>query len=260
MEFLGEILRQTDVFLLIFGRVLGFLLLAVPFSNRSVPAQVKVGFAALLSFLLLSVHPGGARVASGLAGYLVQLAGEVGVGLVLGFLTQLAFSALQLAGQLIDMQMGFGIVNVIDPQYGTQVPVVGNFKYALALLFFLAVDGHHTLLRALASSYQALPLGPPVLTGPFYAHVFSAAGMMFVNAFKIALPVVGALYIADFALGIIARTVPQMNVFVVGMPLKVGVGIGFLLILLPLYLWVFGVLVDGLFHDLARVLVLLRRS
>lgn len=260
MEFLVSLFREVDLYFLIWARITGFMLTAIPFNSRNIPGQVRVWLAALITFLIFTSHPReNLQIAQTPGGYLLQFLGEALIGAILGFLTQLTFSALQLAGQMIDMQMGFGIVNVIDPQYGIQIPVLGNFKYILAVLFFLTINGHHMLLAALARSYHFLPLGNLHFSGAFYSFIFTLAGEMFLTAFKISLPVLGALFITDLALGIIARTVPQMNVFIIGLPLKIGVGLGLLMLILPLFLWIFSSIFTGLFEDLNKLLVILGR-
>lgn len=222
--------------------------------------QVKLWLAVLFSYLIFMVYPRGTVAVSGdLFGYLIQFGGEFLTGAIIGFLTQITFAIFQFAGQMLDMQIGFGIVNVIDPQNGIQAPILGNFKNLLALLFFLSINGHHNLLRALELSYTYLPIGTVHISGEFYTFIFSVGGEMFASAFKIALPVLGSLFIADLAMGIIARTVPQMNVFIVGLPLKIGIGLGTLLLISPLFAWIFHGVFSGLFDNLSRLLVILRR-
>lgn len=138
MEFLSYIYHYLDLYILIWGRIVGFFMTTIPFNNRNFPSLLRVWLAALISFLVLMVYPNNAvQISNNLFGYFIQFLGEVLIGAILGFLTQLVFSTFQFAGQIIDMQIGFGIVNVIDPQSGVQLPVLGNFKYILALIFFL---------------------------------------------------------------------------------------------------------------------------
>ncbi|MDH7576747.1 MAG: flagellar biosynthetic protein FliR [Bacillota bacterium] len=260
MDFLGSLFNEIDLYFLIWGRITGFLLTAIPFNNRNIPAQVKIWLAALITFLIFMIHPReNLQIAQTVMTYLFQFLGEVLIGAIIGFLTQLVFSTLQLAGQMIDMQIGFGIVNVIDPQYGIQIPVLGNFKYILAVLFFFVINGHHLLLTALTRSYHTIPIGNLHFSGTFYSFIFTLAGELFSTALKISLPVLGALFITDLALGIVARTVPQMNVFIVGLPLKIGVGLGLLMLIMPLFIWIFNLLFTGLFEDLNKLMVILGR-
>jgi flagellar biosynthetic protein FliR len=260
MDFITALIQKADIYFLIFGRVAGLFLTGIPFNVSNIPVQIKIWLAAVTAFFIFMIfwqEPMG--IASGLIGYLLQFLGEIMIGAALGFLTQLTFGIFQLAGQFLDVQTGFGIVNVIDPNTGTQVPVLGNFKYIIALIFFISINGHHYLLAAIKQSYHYLPLGTAHISGPLVGWVMNLAGQMFSSAFMIALPVLGALFIADLALGVIARTVPQMNVFLVGMPLKIGLGIALVLVMIPLLVWAFGRVFAGLFEDLMNMLILLGR-
>src|SRR5690606_3293279 len=147
---------------------------------------------------------------------------EVLVGLAMGLIVTTVMMAVYLAGQLIDVPMGFGMVNVMDPQMGSEAPVVAQFYFAIALLTFFLIDGHHGLLRALVQSFDVVPLGGATLSGGVPAIALDAVRSMFSLGLKIALPVIGALFLTDVALGIVARAGSQMNVCFVGFPLKVG--------------------------------------
>ncbi|HHV35333.1 MAG TPA: flagellar type III secretion system protein FliR [Syntrophomonadaceae bacterium] len=261
MELLDLFFQKADLYLLFWGRVTGLFLTAIPFNSRNIPVQIKVWLAAFVAFFLfMSYWQEPITVAPGLVGYLFQFLSELLIGAAIGFLTQIAFAIFQVAGQFIDMQTGFGIVNVIDPQSGLQFPVIGTFKYIIAVIFFLSINGHHYLLAALNQSYHYLPLGEKAqISEPLIRWILNLGGGMFSTAFKIALPILGALFIADLALGVIARTVPQMNVFLVGMPFKIGLGLALVLIMMPLLVWAFGRVFAGLFEDLTTIMILLGR-
>ena len=143
---------------------------------------------------------------------------------VMGFMVNMALAAVQVAGQLIDVPMGFGMVNVLDPQLGIRMPVIGQLQQIIALWAFLLVDGHHVLFRALAESYRLLPVGGT----PFFFHgtalVVRGFSAMFLLGFTIALPIVGVLFLTSIGLGILVRLIPQVNVFMVGYPLKILLG------------------------------------
>jgi flagellar biosynthetic protein FliR len=172
---------------------------------------------------------------------------ELLVGCAIGFVSNMIFAGIQLAGQLMDMQMGFGIVNVVDPLSGTQVPLLGNFTQAMALLLFLAVDGHHYLIQSVVNSYQLIPVMGMHLTGHFMDQLVKVMVYVFAIAIKISSPLVLTVLTADIAMGFIGRTVPQMNVFIVGMPLKILLGFICLLMLVPVYAWVFETIFDNVF-------------
>jgi flagellar biosynthetic protein FliR len=253
--------QGLNIYMLIFARMAGFFLTAIPFSASNIPSQAKVWLAAAVAFLVFMIsYQEPVQVADGLWGYTLQIMGELLIGCILGFVTQLVFAAFQLAGQLLDMQIGFGMVNVIDPQSGIQVPLFGNFLYLLALLCFFTVNGHHVMLSCIFQSYRLLPTGGGIqLTGSFYNYIFSIAGQMFVIAFKLALPILGSLLVADMVLGIIARTVPQLNVFIVSMPLKIGLGLGLVMVIMPIFVWAFDAQFNMLYQYLNNILAILRR-
>lgn len=158
--------------------------------------------------------------------YFLLIIKEALVGLLIGFIAYLILSAIQIAGGFIDFQMGFAIANVIDPQTGAQSPLMGQYLYTISLFFLLTVNGHHLMLDGVFYSYEFIPLDQPWI--PFgnenmVEFVIKAFNSMFIIAFQMSIPVVGSLFLVDIALGIVARTVPQLNVFVVGLPLKIGV-------------------------------------
>jgi flagellar biosynthetic protein FliR len=145
-----------------------------------------------------------------------------------------------MAGELIGVDMGFGIVNIIDPMSGEQVSLIGQYKYILSLLLFLIINGHHFLLNALRGSFLAIPLGAANFRGMITDQIIFMSTEIFKIAIQISGPALVALFLTTFVMGIIARTVPQMNIFIVGFPLKIFVGLFMLAISLPLFVYVFG--------------------
>ena len=157
------------------------------------------------------------------------------MGLVLGYAGRLLFIGIQFAGQLSGLQMGFGIVNVIDPASHDQISIIGQFLNILAILMVLTLDGHHVILNGLISSFDAVPLGGVVLQAAI-AHKFIAlTSEVFIIAIKISAPILIALFLISTAMGVLARTVPQMNVFIVGFPVQLAVGLSVLVATLPLF-------------------------
>lgn len=158
--------------------------------------------------------------------YILLVMKEVLVGLFIGFMAYMMLSAVQTAGGFIDFQMGFAIANVIDPQTGAQSPLIGQYLYVFTLLLLLTVNGHHLILDGIYYSYQLIPIDQMVFAltdDHFVEFVFRSFAMMFTIAFQMAIPIVATLFLVDVALGILARTVPQLNVFVVGFPIKIAV-------------------------------------
>ncbi|WP_425060871.1 flagellar biosynthetic protein FliR [Sporomusa carbonis] len=225
------------------------------FGARNIPVMVKAGLSLILSYILLPllVRPN-IIVPDALLPYVALVAGEFLIGLILGFACSFVFYGIQMAGSLLDTQIGFGIVNVMDPQFGQQVPLVGNFKYILALVVFLATNSHHIFLSAVFYSFKLVPVTKGVFSPNMSNIVVDMVAGIFIVAFKISLPVLVSLVLTDVALGILARTMPQMNIFVVGVPGKIIVGIFVLSLALPFYIGFLEVIFSGAFHDIYRLL------
>jgi flagellar biosynthetic protein FliR len=182
---------------------------------------------------------------------------EFSVGFILGFIVLLVFVSVQLAGQFIDMRMGFALANVMDPQNGNQTAVIGQFKNVLAILFFLSINGHHYLLRSLSKSFEIAPLTSLQLSNPLFAKLLRMIGDLFPVAFKIALPLIAVLFITDIAFGLVARTVPQLNIFVVGLPTKILVGLLILFFTMPIYVSTMKALFKDMFINLNQIINIL---
>ncbi|GAC92073.1 flagellar biosynthesis protein FliR [Anoxybacillus flavithermus NBRC 109594] len=216
-----ELYTYVPTFLLIFARVASFFVTMPLFSYRNVPNVHKIGFAFFISWLMFfSLDPKPLDIDGT---YMMLLIKEVLVGLLIGLVAFIIMSAIQIAGGFIDFQMGFAIANVIDPQTGAQSPLMGQYLYTIALFFLLAVNGHHMLLDGIFYSYQFIPLDHLVSFGneQIAEQVVRLFQAMFVIALQMAIPIVGCLFLVDVALGIVARTVPQMNIFVIGLPVKI---------------------------------------
>ena len=173
------------------------------------------------------------------------------IGVILGFAGRLLFEGIQMAGQLVGFQMGFSIVNIIDPVTSEQVSIIAEFQYLLAGLLFLAVDGHHLLLQAVSESYTVVPVLGFHLTGALMQNLVDLTREMFVVAMKISAPIIVALVFANIGLGLVARTVPQINIFVVGFPLQIAIGLLGIGLTVPVFLHVTTGLFSGLSGQIA---------
>src|SRR6266446_1362185 len=191
----------------------------------SVPRRFRVLFVFGLAALLAAAT--GTRAASGaqdVAGFAGMAATEAMLGALLAFGILTAFAALQLAGRLIDLQLGFGVATLIDPATRGHAPLLGTLLWMVAVVVFFAIDGHHALIRALALSLQSVPPGTP-LPDLELAPVVGQFGAMFTFAMAIAAPVVLVLLLVDAVVAVMARTMPQMNIFFLSLPLKILVGL-----------------------------------
>ncbi|WP_217585595.1 flagellar biosynthetic protein FliR [Lentibacillus saliphilus] len=249
-------LAILPTFLLIFARVAAFFVAMPLFSYRTIPAPFKVGMSFFLA--LMMVYTVDVPDEAILTMYPVLLLKEVVVGLFIGLIAYIILSAVQIAGGFIDFQMGFAIANVVDPQTGAQSPLIGQYFYIIALLFLLSVDGHHIIIDGIYNSYALVPLEGLIDFGQqsIAMFVIETFNKMFVIAFQIAIPIVGCLFLVDVALGLIARTVPQLNVFVVGLPLKIFVSFLVLLFFMSLYIFLAKQLFTLLFSTMQTLMQL----
>ena len=180
------------------------------------------------------------------------------VGALLAFTVNLAFTAVRYAGHIVGMQIGFAIVNSFDPQSGAQVSVIAQFYYLLAVLLFFAVDGHHALIGAMYQSCVVLPPLRPVDAGAGAWLMLQEYGAVFSLGLRIAAPVVIVLLLISATMGVIVKTVPQMNVLVVGFPIKIAAGLMTLGLSLVFFREICMAAIGSLGDQLGRVLLALR--
>lgn len=255
-----SVIQQLPAFLLMLCRISAFLVVAPVLSFRGVPATFKIGLAFFLA-LLVFVAAGDIPPVLVDGFYVIEVVKEVMFGLLLGFIGYLFFTVVQVAGSFVDLQMGFGIVNVMDPMTGAQSPILGSFKFIIAILLFLSLDGHHFLLAAIMESYEWVPLNSQwfsrIYDGSVSNFVLSSFSTMFLLAFKMAAPMIAALFLTDIALGMLARTAPQFNVFVIGIPIKIVIGFVVFFIMLGGLLFLFQDLFKALIAAMYRLMDLL---
>ncbi|MCX7922389.1 MAG: flagellar biosynthetic protein FliR [Clostridia bacterium] len=248
---LGIGFNGIDAFILVFVRMTGMFVIAPIFGRRNIPTILKIGLAFFLALLLINtIKVPNLSDYSNIYQFAVLVFKEFIVGLTIGYISYLVFMGIYMSGQLIDMQVGFGMVNVLDPVSNIQVPITSNFYFILSMMIFLAANGHHVLIRALFESYQVIPLGGAVFNSNLMVDIIRVTGNMFLVGFKIAAPVIAAILISDIALGVMAKTVPQLNVFVIGMPLKIVLGIAVIIITMPVFISFIDILRDGMSGEL----------
>ncbi|MDH7603111.1 MAG: flagellar biosynthetic protein FliR [Armatimonadota bacterium] len=246
-------LFQVLKFLLVLARVGGIFTSAPVFGDVHVPPRVRVGLAVALTFVFFPLVKCETYPQEVLP-FFSLLVREAGIGLVIGFVVAMVFSAIRVAGAYVDLILGFGFANLVDPSFKENSAVVGQLQNLVATLLFLVTNGHHSVIKGLADSFAVIPVGEKVLLGSTVPAVTAVFAAMFGSALRIALPVVGAIFLTDVSLGILARTVPQLNVFVVGFPAKLAVALFVLAVSLPFFSGVMSHLIGGLERDIALVL------
>ena len=220
-----ELVPKISVLLLIFVRVSAFFVTIPLFSYKTIPSQLKIVLAFVLSWMMYYTFSIEAFTING--DYLLLVLKEAIVGLVLGLVVYIVFSAVQIAGGFIDFQMGFAMANIVDPQTGAQSPLMGQFFNFLLLLVFLAINGHHLVLDGIFYSYQFMPIDqffPKFGDAESIEYIMKLFVAVFAIAFQMSAPIVATLFLVTLALGITGKTVPQLNIFVVGFPIKNAVG------------------------------------
>lgn len=205
-------------------RVTGLLLFAPFLGNQSVPPRIKAMLALSLTALL---YPAVAKTQGPIALSRLPLiaASELLVGLVLGIAVNLVFDALQLAGHVLGVQMGFSLASLMDPQTQADTPVLAVFYQTMALLIFLRMDVHYWLLRGLTNSFHYLPPGSATLRGAAAELIVRQASGIWFAGVQIAAPVLAATMIADFVLAFVGRASPQLPVMFIGLSVKTVLGL-----------------------------------
>lgn len=221
----GLVTANFDAILLIFIRMTGLFILSPVFGRQNMPAIFKIGFSFFLTVIFVStIDSFSLDYQDSLLLYTIYAAKELAIGIIMGYVTYVIVSGIYLGGQLIDMQIGFSFANVVDPITNIQVPLTSNFYYTYFILVFLLINGHHMLIRALFYSFQVLPIEKLTFSGAVIPELTSLMGEMFGIALRIAAPIICAIFIADVVLGILSKTMPEMNVFMLGMPIKIIIG------------------------------------
>lgn len=222
-----------------FVRILGLMIAAPLFGNPRFPLRLRVGLALLITLVIAPTLPPLPDIApdspAGLGIFMQQLL----IGLAMGFAVRLVFTAAEMAGELIGLQMGLGFAVFYDPQHSGQMPVVGQFLGVVVTLLFLAVDGHLLMISTLADSFREMPITPAAVDPLAWRTIAGWGSHILYAALLLSLPVVAALLATNLALGVLTRAAPQLNVFAVGFPITLTIGFGALLLSLPFFTPVF---------------------
>lgn len=243
-------------FLLTLMRISLVVFLLPLFGADNLPATVKGAVCLVLSAALwphLS-FPGATMPAAPIQIILLLLS-EMVLGLTLGMIVRFTFVGIQSGGELLAAQMGFSMATIADPSSGIQQTVLSQLMYMVTILVFLVLGGHLLLFRSLADSFALIPPGGLVLRPFFVQEVFNLSAGIFIIALKIAAPLLAALFLMELALALMARAAPQMNLLIIGFPLKIGVGLFFMGIVFTLiahHMRVFITDLIPLFYNLLR--------
>jgi len=227
----------------------GIVTFAPAFSARAVPATVRIYLAlALAAVMGAQISAGQVVHCSGPGSYVMAIFAELAFGAVIGFGLSLLFEAVRFAGEALDMQIGLSQATALDPATENQTAIISRTYYFMALVIFLQLDGHHWLLAGLNRSFELIPIGAATYQAGVAKLMINLVGSIFSVGLRLAAPVMAAIFLTDLAFGFIARVVPQMNVFLVGIPAKLLVGLAVLSVSAPLLLYTVIQLVSDLKH------------
>lgn len=254
-DFVTFTAAKLETFLLIAFRAGGLFIAAPIIGHDSIPRLVKAAFAVVLAVVLVPVV-GEVNLPEINSVWLLGLmaAKELLVGFIIGWFFSFVFIAIKMAGHIVGYQIGLMMATVLDPESNSQISIIGEFWHLVAILIFLAINGHHAIISAFADSYRAVPIGVFNFAGSAGEMLIRYSGYTFVIAIKIAAPVIITLFLTSVTLGVVARTVPQMNIFIVGIPIKIAIGLLVLAAALPVFRFMVEKTVFFLDTEIARVL------
>jgi flagellar biosynthesis protein FliR len=264
MDQLPFTLDTIEAFLLVFVRIATMLSLFPIFGSTTIPLQVKVGLSLFIAVLVFIAAPGLHTLAPH-AGYgpsvpllFLLIIKEVLVGLTIGFVSAFLFASVQFAARLIDMEIGFGMVDLIDPMSEESITVMGQLWIVVFTVVLLLINGHYFFILAIEKSFAVIPLADAHMRfGPIASHLIDMTGQVFVLSLKLSAPIYVTLIMTEMTLGIVARTAPQINVYFVGLPGKILIGIVTTVIAFPMLSVLFKKIFEGMMGDIWSVLYLL---
>ncbi len=250
-------LNQLSIFFLVLLRALAFMISGPLMSFGGIPAVFKIGFSmalAVVTYPLVGLDTQ-VNVPGDAWGYGLAVVSETAFGLLLGVAVTIILNSIRMAGQFIDIQIGYSMASLMDPVNNVHNTLLGQYLYLLALVFWFLIDGHYSLIMGLAGSYQIVPISAASFNGGVAYTLIKIFSGAFTIALKVSAPILAVLVMSDLALGFLARTAPQINVFITGFPIKIAVGLLTLSFLIPLL----GTMLRFLFNTIERDLYTLMK-
>ena len=251
------LLQNLELFILIFVRIFALISIAPLLSSAGIPGIAKVGLALFTCFVVFPwvAEQGYLIPQSGFA-YALVMVGEIIIGLILGFMLTVIYSAFLLSGQLYSMQMGFGASMVYDPLAQIQIPLMGQFINLMAMLIFVVVGGFQKLfLVGVLRSFETIKaVDLLVIKEPLLTLILRSMTILFEQALIIAFPVLGVLLLISVSMGLLAKAAPQMNLLMLGFPIKISMAFLMLFLAMPFIVEAFNRVIDSSFFELMNFL------
>lgn len=254
MEFFT--LQNLEYFMLILVRISAFVLAAPFFNMSNTPVRVKVGFSVFFAFLLFQVVDLKGISYETEIEYGILVMKELLVGLLLGYFANICTAILNFAGQVIDMEIGLSMVNILDPVSQMQTTITGNFYMYAVMLMLILTNMHHYILIAFVDTYKIIPIGAAAFRPDMHLVMVQFLVDYFIIGFRIVLPIFASSLLINIILGIMAKIAPAMNMFVIGMQLKIFVG----LVVLFLTIGLLPNVSDFIFSEMDKMMKLIIHS
>jgi len=240
---------------LIVARVTGVFVVIPVFNSRNIPMLAKIWFIIFISLVIVPTTITQSLDLSNMPmiGYYIVI--ELFNGIVMGSAVVLTLTAIYVAGTLVDTGIGFSMVSVISALDNNQLPVSANLYYIIVMLIFLITNTHHAIIRALVRSFDVIPIGQILFNDLILKELVSIIAGAMEFGVMVAMPITITIVIANVILGILARAMPGMNVFVIGMPFKILIGLVILLITMPYFYDIFRSMLDGMLDEMNKIII-----
>jgi flagellar biosynthesis protein FliR len=244
------------IFLLVFIRIMAAILFNPLLGRKNIPVVLKMGLSFILAVVITSTLSNVNVTITGIPDFVFASIKEVLIGLTISFILQMFLSVVILAGELIDLQMGVGMAKIYDPLSNVSMPITGSIFNLFFMLIFFAGNGHLTLIRIISLTFQMLPPGPTVINFMATSYIFQLFANILILALKLALPIVAIELVSEIGIGVLMRSVPQINVFVVGLQLKMLIGLVVIIFILPSVGNMFDSTINTMFDNIGQAIKL----
>lgn len=250
----GDLTIWVTHFLMFVVRMSALFIISPIFGRANIPAYVKVLLSVMVAFIAIQFYPPPAELPPTLLHFVLAIMGELLVGLTIGYITTMFFGIVFTAGQIMDTQIGFGMVQIYDVATNAQMPIVGTIMNIVMIQSFLLTDGHLRLIRMLFATFEYLPVGRVAFNQSIGELMLRGFVQTFVLSVNVAMPIIASALVAEIGLGIVVRTSPQMNIFVVGMPIKTILGLVMIGVVIPVFINFTNTIFDQMFNFIDVVL------
>lgn len=247
---------QVACFLLVLTRTSGIFFISPFLGSMNVSYKLRACAAIALAVILFPVvvKMYVVEVPATVVQFAFTVVKEMFIGWLIGLVGYITLSAVNMAGKIMDMQVGFAVVQMMDPTTQQQTGLIGTFLYNLTIIYFVITNGHHVIISALAESFRVIPLDSMVWNTSLQQLITDLTAGIFTNGMKIAMPVTFAILLTNVGMGILARTMPQMNIFVVGIPLQLTIGTSMISMVLPFYILFLDVIFNEMYANISIAL------